>query len=285
MAYRDPIQRDREHYVRGEYPDLTDWRNLWAAGIEYERNDMVRDGSWLMVANKQTQDRAAPQPEGDPYWSLPTVPTWETVNASISTLFLGARVGPLAQARYFVGARVWVPALGQGLLYRLEVVVDPLGVKRRSVIKRLWVPDAAGAWVDIEDVALELVKAGQTFDILLSVFNLSSTTDVVANYNYRTPAGEGSVPTSGQMVQPSLSPWVFRVNKTDDDAVDQSAMLLGLGPGDQIIGPGVTWVISSAPVDGSFYVEYLPFSYALNESTLERYFFRVFSISATPNTL
>jgi len=43
------------------------WRDVWFPGI-YEANDVVKDGDWTMVANKQTTDNAAPQKIGDPFY-------------------------------------------------------------------------------------------------------------------------------------------------------------------------------------------------------------------------
>ena len=43
------------------------WRGNWEAG-SYLQHDVTLDGAWLMCANKDTTDRAAPQPIGSPDW-------------------------------------------------------------------------------------------------------------------------------------------------------------------------------------------------------------------------
>jgi hypothetical protein len=46
------------------------WRGAWAAGT-YNANDVVRDGSWLMIANKRTTDQpAATDPPTSADWDI-----------------------------------------------------------------------------------------------------------------------------------------------------------------------------------------------------------------------
>ncbi|RLC97483.1 MAG: hypothetical protein DRI46_12965, partial [Chloroflexi bacterium] len=52
-----------------------EWKNKWIAA-QYDKNDMVRDGDWTMIANTQTNERAAPVPVGEPEHLLATNPTW-----------------------------------------------------------------------------------------------------------------------------------------------------------------------------------------------------------------
>ena len=41
------------------------WSGVWQPG-EYEANEVVRDGSWTMIANKTTTDRGPQQPLDSP---------------------------------------------------------------------------------------------------------------------------------------------------------------------------------------------------------------------------
>jgi hypothetical protein len=46
------------------------WKGAWAAGT-YNVNDVVRDGSWLMIANKRTTDQpAATDPPTSADWDI-----------------------------------------------------------------------------------------------------------------------------------------------------------------------------------------------------------------------
>jgi hypothetical protein len=72
--------------------DITDldrmrWRGQWADGA-YERNDVVRAERWLMVANKDTADPAAPASAGNA-WQIDPEPVW---GGSNTALIFGLRV-------------------------------------------------------------------------------------------------------------------------------------------------------------------------------------------------
>jgi len=49
--------------------DRMRWLNFWEGDYTtYEKNDVVKDGNWTMVANKQTSDKPAPLPIGDSFY-------------------------------------------------------------------------------------------------------------------------------------------------------------------------------------------------------------------------
>jgi hypothetical protein len=45
------------------------WVDPYIIGAEYKEHDMVRDGSWTLIANKDTDERAAPQAIGAPEYA------------------------------------------------------------------------------------------------------------------------------------------------------------------------------------------------------------------------
>ena len=47
------------------------WRGPWVSDGTYGENQVVTDGAWLMIANKDTQQRPAPVPVGSPIDSFP----------------------------------------------------------------------------------------------------------------------------------------------------------------------------------------------------------------------
>ena len=67
--------------------DFITWHNLWQAQT-YFKNSMVIDELWVMIANKETTDRAAPQSSGTFTWltEIPGLPSYttETNAATIS---------------------------------------------------------------------------------------------------------------------------------------------------------------------------------------------------------
>ena len=50
-----------------ELGDVVKWYGNWVSQT-YDKHSMVLDGDWLMIANKETEDRAAPQAVGDERW-------------------------------------------------------------------------------------------------------------------------------------------------------------------------------------------------------------------------
>ena len=73
--------------LEGQIAGRNRWMGEWAAGT-YQAFDQVRDNGWLMIANKTTSDRAAPQPTGAPYYisGLGDTPAWEPNNVISSCL-------------------------------------------------------------------------------------------------------------------------------------------------------------------------------------------------------
>ena len=64
-----PYNKGRPNHseMDNNFDRLMYWSNTWDVG-EYEANEVVRDGAWLMAANQTTSERPAPQPIGAPLY-------------------------------------------------------------------------------------------------------------------------------------------------------------------------------------------------------------------------
>ena len=68
-------------YLSGQTDTKIVWKNIWTGGT-YNENDMVRDGTWTMIANTDTSDIPSPQQVGpERYLYYPLTPTGTTTNA------------------------------------------------------------------------------------------------------------------------------------------------------------------------------------------------------------
>ena len=96
------------------------WKNTYTGGT-YEKNDVVRDGEWTMVANKDTTERPAPQAVGDSYYNFIDGSEINT-SATAKQIIYGTRT--ITTTRGFLnGYRLKVVA---GQSYDVFTVEDPL---------------------------------------------------------------------------------------------------------------------------------------------------------------
>jgi len=94
------------------------WLNLWTGGT-YQKNDMVRDGDWTMVANKETYDTAAPQEDGDPTYVLPDLPPF-TAHTNSSVVW-SSNEYEFLEGGWIKSIRVYVPELSSNTHYSFIV--------------------------------------------------------------------------------------------------------------------------------------------------------------------
>ena len=129
------------------------WLGNWVAG-DYLKHDVVRDGDWLMIANKDTNERAAPVPTGDPAYvyqgASPTAPI------SAKELKIAQRYTP-ANDGYITGYRVYTVV---GNNYRVYVVRDPDGVNEITEIFSFTAASAGWAEYTIQPL---LITSGAVF--------------------------------------------------------------------------------------------------------------------------
>ena len=218
------------------------WKGPWVDG-QYYLNDVVRDAEWLMIANKDTTDRPAPQPIGGEQWAYDG--TSPTNSLTEKQLVYGQRYAT-TEPLFLNGYRYW-GVLGNR--YSVFVVNDPVGTPvRRSLLSNI-IADVDG-WIefglpgDLEDTSV--------FDLVVVVAEPDPTpTTWSGNWNYITP-NNNAIPGAGEIQHSSKLLTSFRINKTDDDAGDRSTELEALNIGDSISGAGMNWAIQAITDNGTW---------------------------------
>lgn len=227
--------------------ECTRWRGNWAAGT-YAKGDQVLDREWLCVALTETTDRPSPQNAG-------------------SSVFVYDGTDPVSSItgkQVVVGQRYTLDtdtsAVGFSLYqvtdnsYRVFAVLDPLG----DAVPIEIYPQFTATTTGREEFVIEpkYMVAGTVFDLYVATEEPDPSPSVwTANYNYTTPNNQ-TVPVAGDIVQASKELATIRINKIDDDIVDNGVALLALAAGDVINGVGMRWAIQATPTDEGTYVEF-----------------------------
>lgn len=231
------------------------WRNLWAAGT-YEKNEMVRDGDWTMIANLQTTDRAAPQTEGEPAFSLPDAPSWAT--ASETTLRItGARFTVTDEILLIEAIRIWTENIDADTDYFFQLV-DVTDSANEKVLADGAIDNSVQGWVEV-DIGSLLVGNGQTLDLRSFQLKQTPASEFTHSWDAVIPDDVGVDPGTGNWSRDSFFS-VIRISDNDSGVTDRSADLATLGVGDmlEINETGSTrrvehYTINSATDQGTYF--------------------------------
>lgn len=194
------------------------FRVPYIVGGTYNSQDVVRDGSWTMVANKTTTDRPAPQPSNNPQWVLPDAPTWVN-RSSADDISFGAMLTAV-QALDVLDMRIWVADATYEYVVQvwdLAITASPVLISSTEIIAG----NAVG-WLGV-DVNLDLIVSGGVY--LFSCVARNPAADAsytdVWSYSNQTPPGAGIIN--------QVSATEIRINNTSGSAgstTDRSADLL-----------------------------------------------------------
>jgi len=234
------------------------WRDEWVQQT-YESDDMVRDGAYTMIANKQTNDKPAPAPAGALTWLVPDNPVWNPLQYT-GMVFAGVRVLPPAD-RFFEMSefRVWLPNVSPDAHYQVVIIDLITGLFEISTVFDGDILPVPG-WLAV-NVDPQFISEGDDFVIGLATAN--SAADTLYNHPW---VYEGT----SQTATPAAGNWnrdnqhlIVRISKTDDDATDRSAELAAVIPG-SIIRPtseadlGAFWEYETvgAGIDQGTYYEF-----------------------------
>ena len=200
------------------------WKNMWTVGT-YNKNDTVLDGAWSMVANKTTSDRPAPQPSGEPIYSIADDPMIWTNKSNVSTIVSG-QTYTITENGWVKSIRIWVPIVGANIVYRfvLSNVTDPNNPISEIVETSLLVP---GEWNTIQ-AGLAIIPVGAILRLEVEALNSSASTTISGTWAYEGKANL-LVPDPGEWVT-NLGGTKVRISKTDANAVDRSSELVLLTP-------------------------------------------------------
>lgn len=227
-------------------PDRMRWLDAWQP-LTYQKNDVVRDGTWTMVANKETDERAAPQPVGDPFNVY--AGTSPTANATVKQIIFGNRY-TVVNAGWLNQFRLYTI---EGNAYSVFYVEDPLSEALPHQLVTFQA-DSTG-WRSFP-IHQTLIGQGLTIDVV-AIVNEPAPVPITftGSWDYTTPKN-AEVPAAGEIVHADKSSDLMRVSYLDDIGGDRGSELSALTIGDRIqFGAGQVWAIQSVTLDNT-YAEY-----------------------------
>jgi len=216
--------------------DKVRWRNVWTGGT-YLTNDMVRDGSWTSIANKDTSDTAAPQRVGEEeYLYYPNEPSGTTINAKQVTFGM----------QYSGDTPYWLNAYRVNVVtgnhYEVILVKDPEGANEVTFLNA-FTAEITG-WREFSLVPRP-VNSGTSYQIL-AIEHEPDPTPITwtANYDYIMP-NNWQEPLEGQVIHASKRLGFISVDMIDSDFNDNTIALLLMNIGDIITLGSSRWAIQS----------------------------------------
>lgn len=202
-----------------------------------QAGSLVRDGAWLGQAIRATIESPAPVETGD------TFDTYQGV----------AAIGVAINASSVIWGQTYKPAKGwlSSGFYLRTVIGNAYTVyiERGGSLSQILKIENAKISGDTFYPYKLIIPAGK--EIKLAVLERQAepiTTDVVASYNY-SPYNENA-PSSGQITQSNYPFEILRVHVTDNDGIDRSSLISGLGVGDIISNGQRDWSIQSVRDEG-----------------------------------
>ena len=233
---------NRLTYLESQMLLRTQWMGTWAEGT-YEDRQQVIDQGWLAIANKQTEDRPAPQPQGEAAWYY-SPDNMTTEQATAKTIIFGNRYTWPTNG-YLNKYRIKVAA---GDHYVVYTVYDPLGVAAVTV-EADFVATTTG-WVEF-GLPQTIITAGTTFDLIVKVNEPDPTPTVwVDQWDYDTP-NNPAPPASGEIIHANSAVTVLSVHYTSQ-TIDRTADLQALTVGDIIDRNNSSWAIQSISDQGTY---------------------------------
>ena len=230
------------------------WANVWTQRL-YQVGDQVTDDGWVVVANKPTEDVAAPQQIGEPEFTLPEAPVW-TTNNNTSIITSGQRY-VFTKPGWVTQIRVWAPTVGPTIKYTILLInntnpSEPVTTTLRDplLVTGDWTVLAAGSGV---------VSPGADIFVLLLCENSSGTTSFNHDWRFEGTSNAGA---------PAVNEWnrrnqndTVRINDIDLGSVDQSADLATIIPQSVLnfeVDPlnFLTYLVDSAAIDNGTYFQY-----------------------------
>jgi hypothetical protein len=211
------------------------WKNEYIAGTQYQKDDMVRDGAWTMIANTDTTDRPAPQPVGDAFYNYEDGNELsETVSAK--QIVYGLRT--TSENRGFLnGYRLKTIA---GVRYAVSLITDPLV---NPVENELQDFESESTGWSVFNISPILVAQDETYDLVVRVtVNGAPTNTTNVNYDYTVPL-DSVIPLTGQISHGTNSPDTMKAHNVGSDGSDNSAVWAAIAVGDTIDGLGGHWTV------------------------------------------
>lgn len=201
------------------------WRGIYDEDETYVKNDMVREGPWLMIANKKTTDAPAPTPIGSTDFFLPDAPTWNDLSEA-DTVLSGMRISGLSKTFSISKIRLWVPNISANAHYRF-VVKDNLSGEVAIGSSFNGNAFTSIGWKEV--VTSSFIAPGE--DKSYYLFSNNSSADTLFNHPwvYTGTTNNDQDPLSGN-VNKRNNDQKIRISTTDRDGTDRASELASIIP-------------------------------------------------------
>lgn len=242
----EPVPQLMSHSdVDQNFKNLMRWAGDWEDPTPdfYEANQVVLDYPWLMIANKQTQQKAAPVLDGDPQWIIDEhgTPVWTTPTMAGVSGYITAHRYALKNFVRVSGYRVYCPDATGNFDYEVWTYDSDMGAIQQLAP---FVPSVAG-WVAIP-VSSD-VPAALVFDVMLITRSVVQPNVFTANWQTKN---ENSNPGSGEAIFRNNATEI-RIHNTDKDDTNQETNLNSVNVGGTIAFGGMEWTITNITTTGS----------------------------------
>ena len=233
------------------------WAGDYQAGWIYPTGFVVLDDGWTCISLVANVTKPAPQPVGDPTFSLPTTPAF-LEESDLSTVHSGHEY-TFTQSGWLRTARAWVTELSPTATYRVIFadVTDPNAIKT-SVIEGPVLDE--GAWKAVA-FTQQLVESGTVLRVYLEALNSGSDTAVNGGWRCNGSDNNGAPFPSGWNYRSAND--LIRIDKTDLEGTDRTTELLGMSVATTVqfsetVEPSyaANYTVTGAPVDQGTYFEY-----------------------------
>jgi hypothetical protein len=240
--------------------DRVRWRGVWSNGAAASKNDMFLDTPLLMIANKATTDRPAPDPVGPPVTDYPDVPTWTADGAFVGVVWSGVEYTttlPTVVTRVDIMAPVINANTAFAVRFYTFPVSDPTKIRTRSLEPPVVLENQ---WAFIFDAPL-IVLQDTVVGFVFGSYNSSNVT---------TATGVWGRAANSNTLGPPIGDWNtrnsnadLRISYTEDGGADRTAELQAIQAGTTIVMSQVgfpqisaTWITLGPGVNLGTYIEF-----------------------------
>ena len=229
------------------------WRGEWTPTLS-RKNDVTRDGPWLMIANTTTGDRAAPQYAGSAAYDLSDTPSFVDHNLTAQLIATGHRYN-FTTGVSVNKVRMWVPTAGRSAdhIYRFITIDYRDPANPIYDYSSAFTLNGTTGWV-VTQLGAEIIPPGVDFDVLLLASNQAGSVTHPGNWDYQKP-NNTRAPVPGEMVHANKASNELRVHTIDDDLADWSTTFADADIGDDWIAPGgQRWTIDAIQDNGTWFL-------------------------------
>lgn len=222
------------------------WVDGYVVDSDRRQGDMVRDEGWLMIANKDTSDRAAPVAAGtEAYESgYATTPTW-LENLILDTFFITGQRYTFSTLVWLSSVRYWYPSSERQLTFELWLVTNPLVSPGISQVFGPFLPsaDPAEEWNEFK-LSPVPINAGVLDVVLVAKPNPIPVT-VIGTWDQQNV---DTAPIAGKMSW-NNDETTLEFNDQDKNGTDQSMALADVIPGASLFVQGISFLVLTTVVN------------------------------------